>query len=100
MPLLNIIKIFQIGAQEFGLEIRSGEMTRKKNKEMTFLHVILLLDLIYVPTKYYQIISNSIGVMACTRSRRKRKLSLLHPFWSLSMSLPNIIKIFQTIKKL
>ena len=72
MPLPNIIKIFQTiqklwSAQEFCLEIRSGEITWKKKKELSFLHVTLLLGLIFVPTKYYKIISNSMEVMACTR---------------------------------
>ena len=43
----------------------------------------LLLDLIYVPTKYYQIISNSMGVMAQDFGFRgdkyiKQELSFLH----------------------
>ena len=72
MPLPNIIRIFQTikkfwGAQEFGLEIRLGQIATEQ--ELSFLHVTLLLDLIYVPTKYYHIISSSIGVMACTRFR-------------------------------
>ena len=73
MPLPHIIKIFQTikklrSAQEFGLEIHSGEITwKKEKKELSFLHVIFLLDLMYVPTKYYQIISNSIEVMAYTK---------------------------------
>ena len=55
------IKIFQNikklwSAQEFGLKICSGEITKKRTKqELSFLHATLLLDLIYVPTKYYQI---------------------------------------------
>ena len=68
----NIIKIFQSikkswSAQEFGLEIYSVEYTRKRTKqELSFLHVTLLLDRIYVPPKYYQIIAGSMGVIACT----------------------------------
>ena len=69
MPLPNIIKIFQTiqklwSAQELGLEICSGEITwkKKRTKELSFLHVTLLLDLMYVPTKYYQIISNCYGL--------------------------------------
>ena len=55
------IKIFQNikklwSAQEFGLKICSGEITKKRPKqELSFLHATLLLYLIYVPTKYYQI---------------------------------------------
>ena len=51
-------------AQDFGF--RGGKYMKQ---ELSFLHATLLLDLKYVPTKYYQIISNSIGVMACTRFR-------------------------------
>ena len=64
----NYFKIFQTikklwSAEEFGLEIRSGEIIRKITKqELSFLHATCLLDLIYIPTKYYQIISNSMGV--------------------------------------
>ena len=73
MPLSNIIRIFQTikklrSAQEFSLEISSGEITRKRTEqELSFLHATLLLDLIYVPSIYYQFTSNSMGVMACTR---------------------------------
>ena len=72
MPPPNIIKIFQTinklcRAQEFGLEIHSGKITRKRTEQrLSFLLATLLLDLIYVPTIFYQIISNSMGVMACT----------------------------------
>ena len=72
MPLPSI-KIFQTikklwSAQEFGLEIHSGEITRKRTEqELPFFHATLLLELNYVPTIFYQITSNSTGVMACTR---------------------------------
>ena len=52
MPLPYVIKIFQtiykLGcALEFGLEIRSGEITRKRTElELSFLHSTFLLDLI------------------------------------------------------
>ena len=74
MPVLNIIKIFQTiklwSAQKFGLETRSGELTRKrKTQELFFLHATRLLDLIYIPIKYYQIISNRMGVISCTKFR-------------------------------
>ena len=82
MPLPNIIKIVQTikkiwSTQEFGLKIRSVEIIRKqqqkkkkkkKKKQLSFLHETLLHDLIYAPTKYYQIISNSMEVMTCTSS--------------------------------
>ena len=73
MPLPNIIRIFQTikklqSAEEFGLEICSGETTRKRTEQvLSFLHVTLQLDLIYVPTIYYQFTSNSMDVMAFTR---------------------------------
>ena len=66
LPLPNIIKIFQTikkiwSAQGFGLGICSGEIIRtSREQELSFLHATLLLDLIYVPIKYYQIISNSM----------------------------------------
>ena len=72
MPLQIIIKTFQtikksLSAQEFGLEIYLVEYTRKRTKqELSFLHVTLLLDQIYVLPKYYEIISDSMGVIACT----------------------------------
>ena len=33
----------------------------QQSKKLSFLHAIYLLDLIYVPTKNYQVISNSMG---------------------------------------
>ena len=63
MPLLNITKIVQTlksyRVHKNGLEIRSGETSWKKTEqELSFLHATFLLDLIFVPIKYYQIISN------------------------------------------
>ena len=57
--LPNIIKIFQTlrgnDGQEFGLEMRSGEITRKRRKhELSFLHAPLLLDLIYVLVIFFK----------------------------------------------
>ena len=44
-----------MSAQECGLEICSGEITRKRTEqELSFLHGTFLLDLIDVPTKLYQ----------------------------------------------
>ena len=37
---------------------------KNQEQKLSFLHATLLLDLIYVPTKNYQIISISEGVMA------------------------------------
>ena len=57
VPLPNIINISQTirklwSAQEFGLEICSEEITRKgREQKLSFLHAIVLLDLIYVPIK-------------------------------------------------
>ena len=53
----NIIKLSQTvwelwPAQDFGFR---GDKYIKQ--ELSYLHATLLLDLIYVPTKYYQIIS-------------------------------------------
>ena len=65
---LILSKYFKpLSAQEFGSEIHSWGITRKRTEQLSFLHWTLLLDLIYVPTIYYQIISNSLGIMACTR---------------------------------
>ena len=61
MPLPNIIKIFQTikklwSAQEFGIEIHSGEITRKRiEQELSFLHATLLLDLICIPTYFVKL---------------------------------------------
>ena len=61
MPLPNIIRIFQTikklrNAQELSVEIRSGEITRKRTEqELSFLLATLLLYLIYVPTIYYHL---------------------------------------------
>ena len=65
--LPNMIKLSQTilelwPEQDFGFK----EDVYIKQK-LSFLHAILLLDLINVPTKYYQIISHSMGVMTCTR---------------------------------
>ena len=66
----NIIKIFQtiksLNAQDLGLDIYSLECTRKRSKqELSFLHVTLLPNLIYVQT-YCQVILKIIRVIACT----------------------------------
>ena len=83
-------KIFQTikklwSAQEFGLEIHSGEITTKRiEQELFFLHAALLLDLIYVHTIFYQIISNNMGVRPaqdfCSRTDTciKKNVTLLH----------------------
>ena len=38
---------------------------KRTKQKLLFLHATLLLDLIYVPNKYYKIILNSMGVMVC-----------------------------------
>ena len=46
----------------------SGEITTQQIKwELSLLYATCLLVLLFLPTKYYQIISNSMGVMACRR---------------------------------
>ena len=70
MHLRNIIKLFQTikklwSAKEFDSDIYSGKFTRKKGtkQELSFLHVRLLYLTWYMShTKYYQIISHSIGI--------------------------------------
>ena len=103
----NIIKLSQTvwelwPAQDFGFR---GDKYIKQ--ELSFLHATLLLDLIYVPTKYYQIISNSMGVMACTRfwlqGRYKKESEsclscTLHAYWSSSLSLWNMKAIHWRVK--
>ena len=52
--------------QDFGF--RGDKYIKQK---LSILHATLVLDLIYVPTKYYQIISNNMGVIACTTFQLK-----------------------------
>ena len=48
-------------------KVHSREITLKATKvEQRFLHVTHLLDLIYMPTEYYQNISKGIKVIECT----------------------------------
>ena len=69
-------------------------------RERVLFHATHLLVL---PTEYYQIISNSMGVMACTRSWLKGRwlhneesesclFCTRHAYWFSSLFLPNIIK--------
>ena len=71
---------------------------------LSLLHMTHLLVLLFMPIKYYQIISISMGVMACTRLRlqgrqlhNKDSKSCLsctrHVYWSSSSFLLNITKI-------
>ena len=56
------------GIQSYGLLSVSGEITSESIKwELSLLHATRLLVLLFIPTKYSQIISNSMGIMACTR---------------------------------
>ena len=88
------------------------ECTRKRTKkELSFMHMRLLLDLIHVPPIYYQIISDSMASYSPHKifgfrgdkyiTKGESCLSCTqHAYCSLSMPLPNIMKIFQTFKKL
>ena len=78
---------------------------------LSHLHATCLLVLLFMPTKYNQIISISIGVMGCARFQlQERKLynedskSCLscsrHTYWSSFSFLPNIIKICLRVAKL
>ena len=40
---------------------------KSPEQKLSFSHETHLFDLIYVPAKNYQVIANSIGVIACTR---------------------------------
>ena len=70
-----------------------------------------LLVLLLIPTKYYQKIKISMGVMVCTRLRlrgrylhnkeRESCFSCMgHTYWSSSSFLPNFIKICLSVSKL
>ena len=66
MPLPNIIKYFKPYTQEFGLEIHSGEVTRKQPQQrLPVLHLTHLLVITNASTKYYQ--NMSIKFMERTR---------------------------------
>ena len=75
------------------------------------MHVTCLLVLLLITTEYYHIISNSMGVMVCTRFllqgiqlRNKESESCLsctqHAYCPSSSSSPNIIKLSQTVSEL
>ena len=79
--------------------------------ELSLLHATCLLALLLISTKYYHIIWNSMGVMACTRFLLQRRQlhnkenescfsCTRHTYWSSSSSLPNIIKLSQTVWEL
>ena len=74
-PLLHFYQIlskYVLGYQSYGLHkiSASGEKTTLRIKrELSLLNATSLLVLLSIPTKYYQIISNKMGVMASTRFR-------------------------------
>ena len=49
------------------------------------MHITCLLVLLLIPTKYYQIISISMGVMACTRFRLQGRELYNEKRWELSL---------------
>ena len=82
-----------------------------EKKVRVVLYATRLLVLLLISTKYNHIISNSMGVMACRRVllqwrqlHNKESGSCLsctrHTYWSSSSSLPNIIKLYQTVWEL
>ena len=67
-PYQILSKYFKPYTHEFGLEIHSGEVTRKQPQQrLSFLHATCLLVLIYASRKYYQNISNYYEVIEYTR---------------------------------
>ena len=61
-------KYFKPHTQEFGLEINSGEVTRKQPQQrLSLLHATHLLVVTNATTKYYQNMSKGIKVMERTR---------------------------------
>ena len=64
----TLTKYFKPHTQEFGLEIHSGEVTRKQPQQrLSLLHVTHLLVVTNASTKHYQNMSKGIKVMECTR---------------------------------
>ena len=98
--------------KNFCLEICSGAIPRKltsTKQELSFWHATFLLALVHVPTKYYQIISYSMGVTTCTRFwlqgwsvHNEESESCFsctrHACWSPALSLPNMKAIHLRIK--
>ena len=74
------------------------------------MHVTRLLVLFFIPTKYYQITSNSMGVMPCIRFQIQGRLynedsesclsCMGHAYWYSFTFLPNIIKVCLRVSKL
>ena len=98
--------------KEFGLEIHSGEVTRKQPQQrLSLLHVTHLLVVTNASTKHYQNMSKSIKVMERTRfwlqgnnyitKKKVRVVSLARDTPTVLPSfLPNIIILSQTVWKL
>ena len=64
----TLTKYFKPHTQEFGLEIHSGEVTRKQlQQRSSLLHVTHLLVVTNASTKHYQNVSKGIKVIECTR---------------------------------
>ena len=83
-----------------------GEITTywRRKWELSLLHATHLLVLLFISTKYH-IISNSMGVTACTRFRllgttwgRKWELSLLHGTCLLFISIKHYQNMSKSIK--
>ena len=70
--LPNIIKICP-RYQTYGAHkdvsrfLLQGRQQHNEESELSLLHVTCPPVLLFIPTKYYQIISNSMGLLACTR---------------------------------
>ena len=78
VPYIKCLQLWRNGAaendlckphtQEFGLEIHSGEVTRKQPQQrLSLLHVAHLLVITNASTKHYQNMSKGIKVMERTR---------------------------------
>ena len=109
---LRVSKLWS--AQGWGYNISdSGEITTSTYRiqwELSLMHGTCLLVL-FIPTKYYQITSNSMGVTACRLFQLQGRqlhnqdsescFSCMQPaYWSSFIFLPNIIKICPRVPKL
>ena len=101
---LRVSKLWSV--QDFVFR-EDNYITKKKVRVLSCMwHAWVLL---FISTKYYNIISMSMGVMACTRfllqgRQLHKKESCLsctrYAYWSSSSSLQNIIKLSQTVWEL
>ena len=104
VPVPNMIKIFQTikklwNAQEFGLEIRLGQIIKKKKKKKEqsqelSLHATLLLDLIYVPIK----LSQTIWELQPAQDFGFKGRELHKGQWELSHVTPHLVLIYTFTK--